>query len=88
MTDTTHGNKTSWPHRPYSERWPDTIFHKVDASSVPYGSDISRNGKTVWAAFEGEAVAAVGASKDEVVCKYRAVIVARGLGEQRGTSKS
>jgi hypothetical protein len=79
MTDTTHGNKTSWPHRPYSERWPDTTFHKVDANTVPYGSDISRNGKFVWVAFELGTVVAVGATKDDVVRKYRRVLLDRGL---------
>jgi hypothetical protein len=44
---------------------------KVPASSVPYGSDISRNGKTVWAAFDGERLVCVAGSAPEARRKYR-----------------
>lgn len=39
---------------------------KVPANSVPYGDSISRNGRTVWAAFDGGTLVAVAATADEV----------------------
>lgn len=56
-------------------RWidphPPTV-RKVPADSVPYGSDISRNGKTVWAAFdEVGTLVAVAATAPEARRKYR-----------------
>lgn len=48
---------------------------KVPADSVPFGSDICRNGQgTVWVAMEGDRVVAVGATSAEVRVKYREVL--------------
>lgn len=44
---------------------PPTV-RKVLANSVPYGESISRNGRTVWVALEGERVICVAASSAEV----------------------
>jgi hypothetical protein len=65
-----HGNKTSWPHRPDSERWPELSLRKVPADSVPYGESISRNGHTVWAGFHGDQFVCCGATHDEARAKY------------------
>jgi predicted nucleotidyltransferase len=66
-----HGNKTSWPHKPDSERWPELSISKVPADSVPYGDSNSRNGRTVWAAFHNDKLIAVGATHDDARRKYR-----------------
>jgi hypothetical protein len=71
MTDTTHGNKTSWPRRPDSERWPELSIRKVPADSVPYGVSISRNGRTAWAAYHDSVLIGVGATRDAARSKYR-----------------
>jgi hypothetical protein len=65
-----HGNKTAWPHRPDSERFPELSVRKVAADSVPFGESISRNGKTVWAAYHDDRLIAVGATHDEARDKY------------------
>ena len=44
---------------------------KVPADSVPYGSSISRNGRTVWAAYDGERLVCVAATAPEARRKYR-----------------
>jgi hypothetical protein len=50
---------------------PPTI-RKIPADAVPYGSDISRNGRTLWAAYDpGGTLVAVAASSAEVRRKYR-----------------
>lgn len=38
---------------------------KVDARSVPYGDSISRNGRTVWIALDGDRVVCVAATSKE-----------------------
>jgi hypothetical protein len=43
---------------------------KVPAETVPYGTDISLNGRTVWAAFHEDRVVAVAASAKEARRKY------------------
>src|SRR5580700_7867033 len=60
-----HGNQVSGPRVPLSERFPDMSVHKVPADSVPYGDSISRNGRTVWAAYGGDRLVCVAASADE-----------------------
>lgn len=42
------------------------IVRKVPADSVPYGTDISRNGRTVWIALDGARVVCVAATSEEV----------------------
>jgi len=49
-----HGNRL-WPHKPpRDEDVP--VVRKVPADSVPYGDSISRNGRTVWAAYSDNGV--------------------------------
>jgi predicted negative regulator of RcsB-dependent stress response len=63
-----HGNASrNKPRRP--DPRPPTL-RKVDASSVMFGESISTNGKTLWAAYDGEQLVAVGASSDEARRKY------------------
>jgi hypothetical protein len=50
---------------------------KVPADSVPYGSDISRNGRTVWAAYHADERVAVAATAPEARRKYREVMSVR-----------
>jgi hypothetical protein len=38
-------------------------IRKVPAESEPYGESISRNDKTVWAAFDGECVVGGGCNR-------------------------
>jgi hypothetical protein len=70
-----HGNRRSDTRRPDSERWPELSIRKVPASSVTHGESISRNGKTVWAAYDGERFVCAGATADEARRKYQAVKV-------------
>ncbi len=72
-----HGNKTSWPHRSDSDRWPELSLRKVPADSVPHGTSISRNGKHVWAAYDSETLVAVAATADEARRKARRVLALR-----------
>lgn len=51
-------------------RYKPTI-RKVPADSVPYGESISRNGKHVWCAYDGDVLIAVAATADEARCQYR-----------------
>jgi hypothetical protein len=44
---------------------------KVDASSVPYGEQVSRNGRTCWAAFHDAEFVCCAAARDECWTKYR-----------------
>src|ERR1700722_13753380 len=60
-----HGNRVSGPRVPLSERRPTMTIRKVPADSVPYGDSISRNGRTVHAAYDGERLVCLGASADE-----------------------
>jgi hypothetical protein len=64
-----HGNKV-WPHRPDPN--PPTIL-KVPADSVPFGESISNNGRTVWAAYEGDELIAVAPTSAEVRAKFSEV---------------
>ena len=55
----------------YQERRVHIDVRKVPASSVPYGDTISRNGRTVWAAYDGTGtLVAVGATAGEARRKY------------------
>lgn len=66
MKDDRHGNRLGAykPDAPIDVR-------KVPANSVPYGESISRNGLTVWVVMDGDSVASVGATSQEVRRKYR-----------------
>jgi hypothetical protein len=56
------------------DKHPPTV-RKVQADSVPYGSSISHNGRTVWAAYdEAGTLIAVAATSDDVRRKYRNVL--------------
>lgn len=69
-----HGNKThsGGPRAPVDVR-------KVPADSVPYGSSISRNGRTVWAAYDANGtLVAVAATAPEARRKYRLWRARRG----------
>ena len=46
-------------------------IRKVDAASVPYGENICRRGRSVWAAYSGNKLVAVGATKAEARAHYR-----------------
>jgi hypothetical protein len=70
MTDNSHSNRRSDNARRRPNTHTETV-RKVPADSVPYGTSISRNGRTVWAAFDGETVIAVAATVDEARAKYR-----------------
>jgi hypothetical protein len=68
-----HGhNGKNWPHRPWSERFPELTVKKVLADSVPFGTSISHNSK-VWAAFDGDRFVCAGATADECRRKYCAI---------------
>jgi len=55
---------------PTTTRYKPTI-RKVSSNSVPFGSDISLNGRTVWVALDGDKLIAVAATSAEVRVKYR-----------------
>jgi hypothetical protein len=57
-------------NRHSADSHPPTV-RKVPADSVPFGSDISLNGRTVWIALDGDRVIAVAATSAEVRVKYR-----------------
>jgi hypothetical protein len=46
------GKDSSGPRRTYAEKYPERSIVKVPADSVPYGTDVSRNGRDVWAVFD------------------------------------
>jgi len=60
-THKNHGNQIS----PGKRRPCPLTIRKVPADSVPYGDSISRNGQTVWAAYDGERLLCVAASAEE-----------------------
>lgn len=45
------GKDSSGPRRTYAEKYPERSLIKVPAHTVPYGTDVSRNG-FVWAVFD------------------------------------
>ena len=64
------GNRVSHgAHKP--DQHPPTV-RKVPADSVSFGTSISNNGRTVWAAFnDAGQLVCVGATSSEVRRKYR-----------------
>jgi hypothetical protein len=72
-------NKNALLYKPDSERWPEMSLRKVPADSVPFGESISRNGRTVWAAYHNGELVALGVTRDEARAKYRAWVVKAGM---------
>jgi hypothetical protein len=64
---TTYGHQKIPVYKPE----PKIDVRKVPADSVPYGSSISHNGKTVWAAYDGERLVCVAATAPQARRKYR-----------------
>jgi hypothetical protein len=65
-----HKSGKDGPRRTYAERFPEMSVRKVDAASVPYGSSVSKNGRTCWASYHGDHLIAVGTTADEARGKY------------------
>ena len=72
-----HGNKRRTAYRPDP---PELTIRKVQADSVPHGMDISRSGKTCWAAYHNGELVAVAETADAARRKYRAVLWQRAEG--------
>jgi hypothetical protein len=49
---------------------------------VPYGESVSRNGRTIWAGYDGEQLVCVATTAEEVRVKYREIRKAREREEQ------
>lgn len=76
--DDSHGSHQSTLPRERPQ-WQDALtVRKVPADSVPFGESISRNGRTVFAAYDGERLVAVGATTEEARRKYRDAYYAEG----------
>ena len=81
MRDDRRGNRVT--NGPRSRDLHPPTVRKVPADSVPYGSSISHNGRTVWAAYdEVGTLIAVAATSDEVRRKYRSHQRAEGAGRK------
>ena len=46
-----HGRSQTGPRRTFAEIYPDVDVRKVPADSVPYGEQVSPNGRYVWAVY-------------------------------------
>jgi|ERR1700677_291446 hypothetical protein len=57
-------------HRGYKPDPEELIIRKVPADSVPFGESLSRNGRTVWAAYRWQELIAVAATADDARRKY------------------
>jgi len=55
------------------------VVRKVVADSVPFGTSISRNGSTCWAAFDVDKLIAVGATADEARSKFKALVRSKAV---------
>ena len=64
-----HGNRCRTGERKPAQYTPSV--RKVPAGTVPYGESISRNGRTVWAAYYGDRLVAVAATAEEARRKGR-----------------
>lgn len=74
-----HGNRISTHSQ---DKHPPTI-RKVDASTVPFGESISRNGKHVYVAYDGERRVCIAATATEARRKYREIcksLIKKGAG--------
>jgi hypothetical protein len=65
-----HGRNQTGPRRTWAERHADVDVRKVDAHSVPFGTDVSRNGRTVWACFLNGELLCLGATAREAKHNY------------------
>jgi hypothetical protein len=68
--DDSHGNRRHDRHRRDSERFPLMSVRRIPVDSTPYGSSISRNGKTLWGGFHSDRLVAVGATSGEARARY------------------
>jgi len=59
------------------------ILKKVPADSVPYGFEISRYGKYVWAAYSGDRLVCLGPTKNEAAQRYRLIRLKQASEEMR-----
>jgi hypothetical protein len=62
--------KSTGPRRTWAERHSDLDVRKVDAASVPFGTDVSRNGRTVWAVYQDGELLCLGATAKEAKHNY------------------
>ena len=46
------GKDSSGPRRTFAEKYPQRSIVKVPADSVPFGKEVSKNGRGVWAVYE------------------------------------
>jgi hypothetical protein len=67
---------------------PELSIVKVPADSVPYGESISRNGRTVWAAYFNGELAGVGGSADDARRAYHKWLSDHARKRMDGTRKS
>lgn len=67
--DDSHGNSRSDNVNRVRRALP---VRKVPADSVPFGDSISRNGRTVWAGFDGDRVVCIAATSGECRTKWLA----------------
>jgi hypothetical protein len=56
---------------------------KIAAESVPFGLDVSRNGKHVFAVYDGDKLICLGATADEARGKARRLLVQQRMSEQQ-----
>ena len=64
-----HGNRARKPRK--TDPHP-PVIRKIDVDSVPYGPNISHNGRTLWGAFDDDGhLACVAATAGEARRKYR-----------------
>jgi hypothetical protein len=63
-----HGNKSRSVYKPDP---PELSVRKVPADSVPFGESISRNGRTVYAAYHDGQFIAAAATADEARRAWR-----------------
>jgi hypothetical protein len=68
-----HGNRICQTHgRPLP---PSVSVRKIPVSEGPwYAEDISRDGRTVWAAFDGDELLCIAATADKVRSKCRDIL--------------
>jgi len=65
-----HGVNRKDRHIPDSERFPAMSVRRIPVDSTPYGSSISRNGRTLWGGFHYDELVAVGATSGEAKRHY------------------
>ncbi len=65
-----HGRNQTGPRRTWADKYPVPV--KVSADSVPFGSDVSRNGKHVWVIYLDGELLCMGATAMEAKRHYYA----------------